>query len=170
MPRNIELKARLTDLVRARQTAERLATQRLGTWRQIDTYFHCPQGRLKLRQADGRSAELIAYRRDDAAAARASDYQIVPVTNPETLKQALAMVLGVRVVVDKQREVFLHHNVRIHLDQVQALGLFLEFEAVIGGGTDEPAGHEQLQRLCQEFGLEPADLVPRSYGDLLENQ
>ena len=50
--RNIELKARLADLDAARKTAVAIATERLGTQHQVDTYFHCRHGRLKLRQID----------------------------------------------------------------------------------------------------------------------
>jgi adenylate cyclase class 2 len=167
MPRNIELKARLASVEAARQTAQRLATRHLGILHQVDTYFNATRGRLKLRQIDGQRAELIAYHRNNAAEARASDYTIVPVSGPETLKQALAVALGVRVVVDKTREVFLYHNVRIHLDQVQGLGPFLEFEAVLGGEIDDSAGRAQVEWLCGEFGIAAGDVVAESYGDLM---
>jgi predicted adenylyl cyclase CyaB len=168
MPRNIELKARLPSLEAARETAQRLATRRLGLLHQVDTYFHALHGRLKLRQIDGRAAELIAYHRGDATEARASDYTIAPISNPETLKQALAAALGVRVVVDKTREVFLYHNVRIHLDQVRELGTFLEFEAVLDDKIDDAAGRAQVEWLCGQFDILPADHVACSYADLKE--
>ena len=47
---NIELKARLRNLPAARQIAQRLATNYLGVQQQTDTYFHCTQARLKLRE------------------------------------------------------------------------------------------------------------------------
>jgi adenylate cyclase class 2 len=166
--RNIELKARLADLAAARVIAKSVATERLGVEHQIDTYFHCPHGRLKLRQINGLKAELVAYQRADTAEARASDYHLVTVADAEALKQALAAALGIRVVVDKLREIYLHHNVRIHLDKVQGLGTFLELEAVLGGDIDDAAGHEQLRRLCREFCVRDADIVPQSYGELLE--
>jgi len=34
--------------------------------------------------------------------------------------------------VSKRREIYLWHNVRIHLDAVTGLGSFVEFEAVLG--------------------------------------
>ncbi len=167
MPRNIELKARVASLEAARQTAQRLTTRRLGILHQVDTYFNAPRGRLKLRQIELQPAELIAYSRSDAAAARVSDYTIVPVSNPETLKQALAAALGICAIVDKTREVFLYHNVRIHLDQVAGLGTFLEFEAVLGGEIDDSAGQAQVEWLCGQFGLAATDVVAESYGELI---
>lgn len=161
------MKARLRDLDAARAVAQRLATSSLGTLRQTDTYFRCAEGRLKLREIDGSEAQLIWYRRYDSTAPRASDYLLLPVTDAAGLKQALSGALGVRVVVAKQREVYLHHNVRIHLDRVQSLGTFLELEAVVGGDVDDAAAHQQIGRLAADFLVSPSDWIGSSYSDLL---
>lgn len=165
MPRNIELKARLADLPAARQIAGRIATQYVGCERQVDTYFHVPQGRLKLREIDDRPTMLVYYRRPDSAEPKPSDYWLVPVASAAELKQALAAALGVRAVVDKRREIFLADNVRIHLDEVAGLGTFLEFEAVLSTEVDDAAGHAQVELLSRQFGLRPDDLIHGSYGE-----
>jgi adenylate cyclase, class 2 len=164
---NIEIKARLAGLDNARTIAAELATRREGVQHQIDSYFHCPHGRLKLRQIDGLSAHLVWYSRPDEPGPKASDYLLVPVANPETLKAALGSALGVRTIVDKRREIFLWHNVRIHLDEVKGLGTFLEFEAVLGPGVDAAQGRAQLAELIGRFGLGPADLISGSYADMI---
>lgn len=165
---NIELKARLESLDAARQVAERMATSRLGVQHQIDTYFHCTTGRLKLREIDlPPLAQLIAYQRSDTAEAKASDYRLTSVTNPADLKATLAAALGLLLVVEKRREIFLHHNVRIHLDEVAGLGTFLEFEAVLGPDVDAAQGFAQVARLRKEFAIRDEQLVDRSYSDLL---
>jgi adenylate cyclase class 2 len=70
-------------------------------------------------------------------------------------------------VVEKQREIYLHHNVRIHLDRVAGLGDFLEFEAVMGP-DDTPSGAQaMLDRLTRHFQIAESDLVSASYSDLL---
>lgn len=166
--RNIELKAWLTDLEAAREIAARLATKRLGVEHQIDTYFAAAHGRLKLRQTNGLANTLIAYARADDAAAKPSDYHLVHVAHPETLKQALAAALGVVGIVDKRREIFLVENVRIHLDDVAGLGRFLEFEAVLTPGITESQGYAQLATLQASFGIETAALCVGSYRDLLQ--
>jgi len=165
--RNIELKARLGDLESARRAAHEIATQRGGVQEQVDTYFLCRHGRLKLRQIDNLSAQLVCYARPDRPQPKPSDYQLVPIANPETLKSALTAALGVRCVVRKRREIFLYHNVRIHLDQVAELGPFLEFEAVLGPGVDDAAGQAQLDELTAKFALQPANLVSGSYADMI---
>ena len=164
--RNIELKCRLHDPAAARRVAEAVATQYLGVQEQTDTYFHCRTGRLKLREIAGAAAQLVAYARPDDQGPKASDYQLVAVPDPAALKAALAATLGVSTVVVKRREIFLHHNVRIHLDEVQGLGSFLEFEAVLGPGLDDAAGTAQLAELSRRFALQPADLLCGSYAEM----
>jgi predicted adenylyl cyclase CyaB len=165
--RNVELKARVASLEPLREIAERLATQRLGRQVQTDTYFHCRNGRLKLREISAQEAQLIWYCRPDVADAKTSSYYLTPVADPALLKKALGGALGVQTVVVKQRDVYLHHNVRIHLDDVQQLGCFLELEAVLSAESDARAGREQVERLREEFAIAASDLLTSSYGDML---
>ncbi len=164
---NIELKARVPSLVQARDIAEAVATEYLGELRQVDTYFQVSRGRLKLRVIDGSEGQLIAYDRADSQEPRSSTYRLVPVPDPPELRAALSTTCGILCEVDKRREVFLHHNVRIHLDEVQRLGQFLEFEAVLCEGIDAQAGERQVAELCTRFQIEATDIEPRSYSDLL---
>lgn len=164
---NVELKARSASLEQARAIALGVATKHLGEQSQVDTYFRCTHGRLKLRQIDGLSAQLVWYARPDDMSAKTSSYRLVPVTHPETLKQALEAACGVLVVVAKRREIFLYQNVRIHLDHVEGLGTFIEFEAVLGPSVDETIGRKQVAWLSAEFQITRADLVAQSYSDLL---
>ncbi len=147
LARNVELKARLADLAAARKIAQRLATEHLGVQQQVDTYFHCPHGRLKLRKIDSRTAQLVWYSRPDEAGAKASDYLLVDVPDPAPETGAFR-ALGVLVVVAKRREIFLHHNVRIHLDEVSGLGTFLEFEAVLDPSIDDTRGRAEVAALA----------------------
>jgi len=167
MKQNVELKARLRDLSAARRIATQLASLPVEQLRQSDTYFGCAHGRLKLREIHGRHAELIAYDRPDHHDARTSQYRISPVADGASFKELLATALGVLVVVEKERELYLHENVRIHLDQVAGLGDFLEFEAVLRSSAELDEGHRKVARLSAAFGLAPGDLVASSYSDLL---
>jgi predicted adenylyl cyclase CyaB len=167
MARNVELKVRLASLAGVRRIAARLATEHPGHQRQVDTYFHCRRGRLKLREIDGATAQLVWYERPNRTSARTSNYLLVPVGEPRLLKQALAAALGVRVVVDKRREIFLYRNVRIHLDRVRGLGSFLEFEAVLGPGIGLAAARRQVAWLREQFSVDSRAVVAGSYSDLL---
>jgi len=69
--------------------------------------------------------------------------------------------------VRKRREIYLVENVRIHLDEVEGLGTFLEFEAMLDQQhPDEQVARELLDRLAGEFGLGPDSLLSGSYGEL----
>jgi predicted adenylyl cyclase CyaB len=168
--RNIELKARLRDPAGAREVAESLADQPLELQTQCDTYFKCTSGRLKVREIEGRGAQLIWYERADRAEAKGSDYRLVDVADSEGLVAALAAAMGVRSVVSKRRRIYMHRNVRIHLDEVDGAGSFLEFEAVLSDSADETASRQLLDELARRFNLTPDDLLRGSYGDMLAGQ
>ncbi len=165
--RNIELKARCRDLPAALAAAMKLSPRDAGEQHQIDTYFHVPHGRLKLREIVGIKSELIWYDRSNQAVSRKSDYRLTPITHPAELKASLIAALGIRIEVRKIRRVLLWHNVRIHLDQVERLGCFIEFEAVMTPGEDEPTAHARLAELCLVLAIGPADHMEQSYSDLL---
>jgi predicted adenylyl cyclase CyaB len=167
VPRNIEIKAHLTDPAAVQEIAERLCGPTAAVLRQIDTYFPCVHGRLKLREIEGFAAELIWYDRPDDAQAKGSDYLIASVADAAMIRQTLARALGIRGVVAKTRRLYLYQNVRIHLDDVDSAGSFLEFEAVLTDQIDDFAGRRQIDDLRREFGIAAADLLAGSYGDML---
>jgi predicted adenylyl cyclase CyaB len=110
---------------------------------------------------------LIAYERPDLAAQKESRYRLIEVREPTELKEALAGVLGIKVVVSKSRRVFIFEGVRIHLDCVERLGDFIEFEGVAANGGD-PGGFAQLlDGLRRTFGIGDEDLLRESYSDLI---
>ncbi len=167
---NIELKARLASLELARQTASSVAESRLPDQHQIDTYFYCQHGRLKLREIVGERAELIAYRRPNESGPKASNYFVLSVEQAERFKEALATTLGIRARVEKHREIYLHRNVRIHLDSVAELGEFLEFEAVLGENYAEADSRQLVQELRRRFEIGDDDLVEESYGEMIASR
>lgn len=168
MGANLEIKAPVADPAAFRARARALATETVGVDRQVDTYFRVPTGRLKLRESSLSGAQLIPYRRPDDDGPRRADYQVLPVADAGGLKALLTEMLGVHRVVRKRREIWLVGNVRIHLDAVEALGDFMELEAVFDG---TPAAEAEEQRkvahLMKELGVAEADLVATSYEALL---
>lgn len=166
MSRNIELKARLRSLGDARRVCGELASWHAAE-HQADTYFVCRHGRLKLRERSGQPSQLVWYARPDGDQPRASDYHLAPVDDAAAMKPALAAALGILVIVEKDREIYLHRNVRIHLDRVDRLGDFVEFEAVLAAGDDEAAAAQLVERLAAHLGVAAEDRVAGSYSDLL---
>jgi adenylate cyclase class IV len=190
--RNIELKARLTDLDKAHNVARSLAARTHDSERQRDTYFRVPVGRLKLRQRwsidpsryrcsvlgereawrddHARASQLIWYHRSDEARARPSDYSLVEVAAGDALRELLAGALGIDVDVTKVRAIYLFQNVRIHLDQIAELGTFLEFEAMVDNDCDDSAAELKIERLRAAFEITDAEICSVSYSDLLRNR
>ncbi len=168
---NIELKARCPDPERARARAEALATQWVGLDLQVDTYFSTRAGRLKLRESSRSGAQLVPYLRSDEPSARRSDYQVIPVDDPEGTKTLLTALLGLHAVVRKRREIALVDNVRIHLDRVEGLGDFLELEAVFDGNPAHEKGeHEKVARLANALGIRESDRIESSYEALIRGR
>jgi predicted adenylyl cyclase CyaB len=166
---NFEIKARCADLDAARARAARIATRRVGIDHQVDTYFRVRAGRLKLRESSLSGGQLVPYLRPDLPGPKRADYRVVPVADAAGLKTLLAEILGVHRVVEKEREIFLVENVRIHLDRVKGLGTFLELEAVFDGSRGAEAEQRlAVERLMTELGVRDEDLVDGSYEGLID--
>jgi predicted adenylyl cyclase CyaB len=167
---NVELKARLADPAAAVATALALGAEDLGTDEQTDTYFSLGRERLKLRESSTGAHRLIRYSRPDAAGARKSSYRLLPVSDPAAMRAMFERQWGTRAVVRKTRRLFLWEGrVRIHVDRVEGLGDFLEFEAVLDPDRpsyDESAARLDVARLAHDFAVADADLVATSYATL----
>ena len=172
--RNVEQKFRCADLEAARAAALAAGAVHAETMVQRDIYFRVPRGRLKLRTIEsdvhGQSSELIAYNRPDGEGERTCNYQIVRVSDSQSqgIESLLAAVLDVRVIVNKRRRLLLSDNLRIHLDEVDGMGSFVEFEAVLGPGDSEDGGRREVARWRTLLGLQ--EPVAVSYVDLMEGQ
>jgi predicted adenylyl cyclase CyaB len=166
---NIEIKAKCRDLQKARSIAEKVKTNYAGSLHQVDTYFSTKEGRLKLREINGKDAQLIPYYKEYRIGPMKSSYSVMPVKDPKNLKEILHKILGTITVVDKKREVFLVNNVRIHLDEVKELGSFIEFEAVYKDNTqvEKEIESKKVSELMIVFGIKDEDLLDKSYIDYL---
>lgn len=165
MPVNLELKASHPSLSQAEECARAHGADFLEDLRQTDTYFLLPRGRLKLREIEGKPSELIYYDRLESTPERWSTYIRQQMPSGSGLKTLLTAALGVRTVVKKERRVFLYRGARIHLDRVEGLGTFLEFEVPAG----KDGGEESLMReLRALFGIEERAIVALSYADMSE--
>jgi adenylate cyclase class IV len=168
MPRNIEIKARVPDLAMVRSKAAAIAAGPAATVQQKDVFFDVPRGRLKVREfADG-SGELIAYERADHAGPRESTYERVAFPDARSLVDALAAVLPVRGTVVKRREVLLVGRTRVHLDQVERLGSFVELEVVMAADDPADGGVREARALLAALGISQAALISGAYIDLLD--
>jgi len=180
---NIEFKARQQNLERAHSVLKQHGVALAATLRQTDTYFHAPNGRLKLREINEETAQLVFYQRPDRAEVKRSDYLIAPVASPAALRDALGAAYGIRTVVKKTRELYLLPRqlgeyagraapdlIRLHLDTVEGLGYFLEIEVILQEREAPQIAEQEAKFWLQEFGIAPEDLLSGSYADLVELQ
>ena len=168
MARNVEIKARLADLEATRRLAERIADGPGQPVEQTDTFFRVRDGRLKLRERSGSDAELIYYRRPDAQGPKESEYETAAVTDPGRVRELLTAALGVADRVVKRRVVYRAGRTRIHLDEVQGLGSFLELEVELAPGESADLGVREATRLMGLLDLAESALVAGAYVDLLQ--
>jgi len=170
VPVNVEIKARVDDMDSLRERVRALAGCDARVLRQEDTFFQIPSGRLKLRVIDETQGELIYYERCDEPGPTPSEYLISPVADPEAFKEVLSAALGVRGVVRKERELFMIGRTRVHLDEVEGLGSFVELEVVLAPEEPAETGHDEAQELLEMLLIPPADLADTAYIDLVESR
>ncbi len=165
----IEFKAYCSDHEPVKARLEEEHARYVGEDHQVDTYFNVPAGRLKMREGTI-ERKLIYYQRPNQAGPKQSDVQLFPVDEQQSpvLKQLLTQALGVKVIVDKRRHIYFIDNVKIHLDKVAGLGMFVEVEAIdTEGKMAVEVLSQQCNRLLNLFGVKEADLVAHSYSDML---
>jgi predicted adenylyl cyclase CyaB len=172
MPANIEIKAVLRNRAAALACAARLADSGPEIIHQEDIFFRCEGARLKLRifhsdDGDSTHGELIRYQRENRADARCSHYSIAHTSDPCILLDILTKTLGVVGTVRKTRTLYLVGQTRIHIDQVEGLGDFLELEVVLREGQTEEEGKRIANTLLAEFKIDEQDLIAGAYVDLL---
>ncbi len=170
MPRNVEIKARARLPKRLQELASALATRRPEHLDQTDTFFSCTKGRLKLRQFGGGRAELIYYERPDSEGLVTSSYVRTPIDAPDQLHECLRNALGVRAKVRKHRTVYWSGQTRIHLDEVEGLGSFLELEVVLRPDQSVEEGEAEVKHLMGALEIEDEDLINVAYVDLLSRE
>ncbi len=167
MPRNIEIKARIGDLDGLERKVAGIADSGPVAIDQDDTFFGCEAGRLKLRTFSANRGELIFYERADEAGPKECFYLIAKTSEPETLREILALAYRETGRVLKRRTLYLSGRTRIHLDRVQDLGDFLELEVVLTDGESAKDGIAEARGILCRLGIEDSSLIEGACVDLL---
>ena len=168
MPTNIEIKTRIYNLEVFRRKVKELNIKETDEISQDDTFFRTDKGRLKLRIFSDNKGELIYYVRDNSTGPKRSDYYVFKTNEPEILKKLLEPALGIRGIIKKKRSLYTVGNTRIHLDEVENLGSFIELEVVLSTEQNENEGIEIANDLMKKLGIDIKDLIDKAYIDLLE--
>src|SRR6266516_3446550 len=169
MPSNIEIKAYARNFDEIHRRVEALSDKSVEVIVQEDTFFNTQKGRLKLRVLSREKGQLIYYTRPDQEGPKRSDYHISLTSEPDNLKRVLELAYGIRGVVRKTRYLYLVRQTRVHLDDVEGLGQFMELEVVLRDGQSETEGQAIAEDLMASLGVERSDLLQGAYIDLLES-
>jgi adenylate cyclase class IV len=173
MPRNIEVKARVADIL-AFDALKKQALELSFEWdklHQTDTFYESKSGRVKVRESSSESetwCELIWYDRSDSEGPKCSNYHITSIAPKDVLalKHTLRNACGgEQCVVKKTRHVYLVGQTRVHCDEVDELGYFAELEVVLTPRQNEQDGIQIAQTLATRLRL--TDFVKGAYADLL---
>ncbi len=164
---NIEIKAACNNPGFIREYLKKNNAEFKGTDHQTDTYFNVPNGRLKLREGNIEN-NLIFYERSDKPGAKESNFRLIHVPDAKGLKEVLTKSLGIKIIIEKKREIYFIGNVKFHIDEVTGLGNFAEIEA---SNLYAEKSKEQLQNQCEfylnAFGIKEQNLIAVSYSDML---
>ena len=165
----VEIKARCDQPEKIKSLLTQLGAETKGVDHQVDSYFKVPSGRLKLREGKIENS-LIFYERANQSGPKKSEVWLYKPSSDPSLKQVLSKALGIKVVVDKIRQISFIQNVKFHVDEVKGLGSFIEIEAIDEtGNVSEEKLLEQCRYYLKLFEVQPNDLIDVSYSDLLLN-
>ncbi len=165
---NVELKAELRDIAVARAICKSIRATYVLTFGQIDTYYRVPSGKLKKRETDGEPTEYIFYERPIRASAKLSQFTIY--SEEQARERFGSEPLPIWLTVKKMRELYMHSNVRIHLDIVDTLGHFIEFEALVSRDHPIEQCRYSVASLRQQFQPVLGEQIDCGYADLMAQE
>ena len=170
MARNVEIKARARRLAEITAVAKTFSAGLPEIAEQTDVFFRTSKGRLKLRILSPTHGKLIYYDRPDQPGPKTSTYSISTTDEPLSLRTVLTEAYGEEIVVRKFRTLIILGRTRVHIDQVENLGDFVELEVVLADGESDVDGVAEAYAIMDKLGIEESDLVEGAYADLLRQQ
>ncbi|XP_078052409.1 uncharacterized protein LOC144478418 [Augochlora pura] len=167
--RNIEIKAKISDPEITIALTKKLTDSECKIIKQHDTFFKVAEGRLKLREFEDGSGELLYYKRSNTLGPKLCDYKKTSL-NPEActgIKNILTESNGRLGVVKKIRKLYMVGQTRVHIDDVEGLGSFMELEVVLSDDNTIEEGQKIAEDLMTKLKIEKEDLIANAYIDLL---
>lgn len=166
--KNLELKVHLDQETLSNLRAQ-LSPYYSETLIQTDTYFVTKQGRLKLREENNKNAYLIRYQRPDLEEAKESSYLFYPIMDVNLFLSVLGDSLKEELKVKKQRALYFpKSHIRVHLDDVENLGHFLEIEIILSKDVPLTIAEIEMQELQDWLQLSDLSKINCGYRELLQ--
>lgn len=166
--RNLEIKVELRDLNEISHNIKSMGLTEVVNLYQTDRYYLVGKKRLKLRSVND-ELQLIYYTRPDTEDSRMSHYYIFRLKpqSKKLIEKTLGLFFNVKTVIIKKRILYLYGNTRIHLDQVENLGRFLELETVFNKNLPSDNFYKEHTSVINALGLSKYKKIGLSYSDLI---
>ncbi|XP_052120396.1 uncharacterized protein LOC127748900 [Frankliniella occidentalis] len=165
MPRNIEIKAVISNFGAFLHKVKELSGATDTTFKQVDTFYEVPNGRLKLREQEGQDPQLVFYDRPDEDGPKLSDYECCNLPADTNLKSVLSRAMKVKGVLKKSRTLVMIGQTRVHIDRVEGLGDFMELEVQLSDSETVEEGEKTAKSLMEKLGVPEENLLRGAYMD-----
>jgi adenylate cyclase class IV len=162
---SLDFKAELRDPQIARIVCRHLNALEVVTTRSVERYFRVANGRLKQRVAQDDPNEWIFYHRADRTRPKLTHFTIY--SEAQARERFGAQPLPVWVEFNRTREIWLVDWVRINIDIIENLGLFIEFEALVSKKRNIAVCHARFEQLRRHFEHALGEPLSQSYADLV---
>ncbi|XP_029166488.1 uncharacterized protein LOC114937235 [Nylanderia fulva] len=177
MMQNVEIKAKIRDIDYTISKAKELSNNDGKIITQHDIFYNATKARLKLRKFEDGTAQLISYVRPNIIGPKVSAYDKVSIYENivDLVDTILSNALGTVGVIKKTRHVFIVGRTRIHIDNVENLGNFIELEVMMQSGNadtdcDRETAEKTANDLLQVLSVKEEDLIAEAYIDLLNRK
>lgn len=121
----------------------------VGLFRQVDTYYKCNDGRLKIRNENNKRSHAIYYRRNDDKNPKISKYHKYQIYNLSSFMDVFGSLLVKFATIEKSRQLYQYKNARVHIDYVDNLGVFVEIEVEIKNDDDKKKSVDLLNDILK---------------------
>lgn len=170
--KNVEIKAKVPNIFELIEKVHKLPNVKfVGVLHQTDIFYHCEKGKLKLRHViqDGKGySQLVYYNREKELDGKMTSHiKLLDVTDFEGLNNILSASNNVIGTICKKRILYMLGRTRIHLDDVDDLGTYMELEVVMNPDDDKQAGEIEANSIMEMLGIKEDQLFTNAYIDLL---
>lgn len=167
MGQNLELKVKVNSHESFEIILKAISADFEGLLIQKDVYYNNKNGLLKLRKQNG-EYHLIQYIRNETEGERWSNFQFISICS-ENAESFFESILKVESVVEKTRKLYLYKGTRIHLDNVNNLGLFLELETMVNEKGEREA-EDRYWEIFDLLNLGASEEIRDSYRNLIDKK
>ena len=162
---SVEWKAEVRDPSIVRALVKRLGGVHASTSVQSDTYYRVIDGMLMKREVEGEPPEFIHYLRAPGVRPRHTRFTLY--SEEQAVERFGARPIPVWVIVEKRRECWLLDGVRVHIDEVEDLGWFVELEVLVTPDQRPEEGEAKIASIRERLGPFVGEPVARGYAELI---